>query len=64
MRYIVTDSATTDILLSFKMCFGLVSECWILQYIQCFEVDRWIQHNDCTLASVFNEAMFYVEENH
>jgi hypothetical protein len=48
VSYTVPDDATADILSLIQMCFGLVLEHWILRLVQCFEVDCWIWHIDCT----------------
>jgi len=54
--YVVLDDATAnvhlyyDVLLLIQMRFGLVSEHWTLQHVQCFLVDRWIRRKEYTLA--------------
>lgn len=48
--YVVPNDASADILLSIRMRFGLISECWILKHVQYLGVDHWIQHKYCTLV--------------
>jgi uncharacterized membrane protein len=36
--YVASGDATTDILSSIQMCFGLVPRRWILQHVPCFRL--------------------------
>ena len=56
--YVVPSNATVDVLSSIQLCFGLVSKRWFLRHVQCFGVNYWIWRKDCTLASMFHEALF------
>jgi hypothetical protein len=58
LAYVVPDDAIVNVLSSFQMCFGPIPEHWILQHIQYFRVDHWIQHKDCYFMS--NKAMFCI----
>ena len=42
--YVVPDDVTVDILSAIQMRFGLVRKRYILRYVQCFAVGRWIQY--------------------
>jgi hypothetical protein len=41
------------------MRFGIVFKHWILYRVQCFSGSWRIQHENCTLALVFDEARLY-----
>ena len=53
VSYVVPDDATVDILSTIWMRFGLVPKRWFVRHVQNFEVGRWIQHEDYTLAPTF-----------